>query len=187
MLRRIWRRDVWLARPTQCPRLGGMSPAELGLLPDIGWDSGIAAQWRPTGPPPRPGSMNSSLSTDVRDYPQGRDQPGRERVSRLSPPALRPARPREVVAACHTGRHSAAGFLRELGWRGRPSPVVSLSAYHWGANGCAFEAFAWRDDGAQLTAWRRGRTGVPLVDAGMRQLWAVAGCTTACAWWWPRS
>ena len=34
-----------------------------------------------------------------------------------------------------------------------------------------FEAFAWRDDGAQLTAWRRGQTGVPLVDAGMRQLW----------------
>ena len=41
-----------------------------------------------------------------------------------------------------------------------------------------FEAFAWRDDGAQLTARRRGQTGVPLVDAGMRQLWAVAGCIT---------
>jgi deoxyribodipyrimidine photo-lyase len=35
----------------------------------------------------------------------------------------------------------------------------------------AFEAMPWRDDKAALRAWQRGRTGVPIVDAGMRQLW----------------
>jgi deoxyribodipyrimidine photo-lyase len=36
-----------------------------------------------------------------------------------------------------------------------------------------FERFAWADDSAQLRAWQRGRTGIPIVDAGMRQLWAT--------------
>jgi deoxyribodipyrimidine photo-lyase len=36
----------------------------------------------------------------------------------------------------------------------------------------AFTAFPWREDPAQLRAWQRGRTGIPLVDAGMRELWA---------------
>ena len=36
-----------------------------------------------------------------------------------------------------------------------------------------FAHFDWRDDAAALQAWQRGRTGVPLVDAGMRELWAT--------------
>ncbi len=35
----------------------------------------------------------------------------------------------------------------------------------------AFKAFPWRHDAAMLAAWQRGRTGIPIVDAGMRQLW----------------
>ena len=34
-----------------------------------------------------------------------------------------------------------------------------------------FEAFPWLGDPAMLHAWQRGRTGYPLVDAGMRELW----------------
>ena len=30
---------------------------------------------------------------------------------------------------------------------------------------------AWREDAGMLKAWQKGRTGYPLVDAGMRQLW----------------
>ena len=36
-----------------------------------------------------------------------------------------------------------------------------------------FSAFPWRDDGAGLEAWQQGRTGYPVVDAGMRELWAT--------------
>ena len=111
------RGDDWPARLSGVVLgVGGMSPAELGLLPDIGWDSGIAAHWQPTGPPPRRGSMNSSLSMcgiTAGPRPAG----PRTRVAPVPLPPLRPARPREVVAACHTGRYPAAEFLRELGWR----------------------------------------------------------------------
>ena len=34
-----------------------------------------------------------------------------------------------------------------------------------------FAKFPWRRDSAGLRAWQRGQTGVPIVDAGMRQLW----------------
>jgi len=36
-----------------------------------------------------------------------------------------------------------------------------------------FERFPWREDAEFLRAWQRGQTGVPLVDAGMRQLWTT--------------
>ena len=35
-----------------------------------------------------------------------------------------------------------------------------------------FDAFPWREDESDLGAWQRGETGIPMVDAGMRQLWA---------------
>ena len=151
---------------------GGTSLAELGLLPGIGWDAGIAAQWRPTRAAAE-ARLEEFLATDVRDYPQGRDQPGRERVSRLSPYLhFGQLGPREVAAACSTGRHSAAGFLRELGWREFAHHLLFHFPHTVGAPmDTRFEAFAWRNDGAQLAAWQRGRTGLPLVDAGMRQLW----------------
>lgn len=36
-----------------------------------------------------------------------------------------------------------------------------------------FKDFPWAAEDAQLTAWQRGRTGIPMVDAGMRELWAT--------------
>ncbi|MFO0998584.1 MAG: FAD-binding domain-containing protein, partial [Alphaproteobacteria bacterium] len=66
----------------------------------------------------------------------------------------------------------AAAFRRELGWRefshhllaDRPDLAVRPLRP-------AFEQFPWRRDGRLLAAWQQGRTGYPIVDAGMRQLW----------------
>jgi deoxyribodipyrimidine photo-lyase len=65
-----------------------------------------------------------------------------------------------------------AAFLRELGWREFNQHLL----FHFPAladkniDG-AFDAFPWRDDDDALAAWQRGRTGYPIVDAGMRELW----------------
>jgi deoxyribodipyrimidine photo-lyase len=68
----------------------------------------------------------------------------------------------------------AATFLKEVGWREfayhllfhfPQTPEVPLRA--------EFGRFPWRSDAAQLRAWQRGQTGYPIVDAGMRQLWAT--------------
>ncbi len=71
-------------------------------------------------------------------------------------------------------RRSAGAFLRQLGWREfghhllaafPDTPAHPLQA--------RFAAFPWREDPAALEAWRRGRTGYPIVDAAMRQLWTT--------------
>ena len=69
---------------------------------------------------------------------------------------------------------SAGAFLRQLGWREfghhllRHFPETPERPLHE-----EYERFPWREDQAALQAWRRGLTGYPLVDAGMRQLWTT--------------
>jgi deoxyribodipyrimidine photo-lyase len=71
-------------------------------------------------------------------------------------------------------RRSAGALLRQLGWREfghhllaafPDTPAQPLRA--------RFAVFPWREDPAALEAWRRGRTGYPIVDAAMRQLWTT--------------
>ncbi len=64
--------------------------------------------------------------------------------------------------------------MRQLGWREFAHHIL-LHSPHLPERPLQqhFEAFAWRDDPNGLEAWRRGRTGYPLVDAGMRELWAT--------------
>ena len=66
----------------------------------------------------------------------------------------------------------AEAFLRQLAWREFAHHLL----FHFPATVHAplraeFTDFPWRDDPAALVAWQKGRTGYPLVDAGMRQLW----------------
>jgi deoxyribodipyrimidine photo-lyase len=70
-------------------------------------------------------------------------------------------------------RRNAPKFLSELGWREfnwhilADNPDLATRNYR-----PAYDEFPWSwDRGPELEAWQRGRTGVPLVDAGMRELW----------------
>jgi deoxyribodipyrimidine photo-lyase len=74
-----------------------------------------------------------------------------------------------------TGKaRGAETFLRELGWREFAYHVL----YHFPHTTTQplrteYAAFPWRNERQSLRAWQRGRTGYPLVDAGMRELWAT--------------
>ncbi|NEV80302.1 deoxyribodipyrimidine photo-lyase, partial [Rhodopseudomonas sp. BR0C11] len=63
-------------------------------------------------------------------------------------------------------------FLSELGWREFCRHLLfdhpDLATRNLQP---AFDAFPWHSDEAALSAWQRGRTGYPIVDAGMRELW----------------
>ena len=68
----------------------------------------------------------------------------------------------------------AAKFVSELGWRDFSAhllhhfPTIVDRAFR-----PEYEAMPWRNDPEGLAAWKRGRTGYPLVDGGMRQLWTT--------------
>ncbi|KAF0123986.1 MAG: deoxyribodipyrimidine photo-lyase [Xanthobacteraceae bacterium] len=70
------------------------------------------------------------------------------------------------------GDRDVTKFLAELGWREFSYHLL----FHWPDLAernfqHRFDAFPWRETPALLSAWQRGQTGYPIVDAGMRQLW----------------
>ena len=109
-------------------------------------------------------------------YDDARNLPSVDGTSRLSPHlALGEVSP---AAAWHAiadavGERVAEPWLRELGWRDFSANILDQFPDHADApNRAAFAQFPFREDPAGLRAWEKGETGYPIVDAGMRQLWA---------------
>ena len=167
------------ALPGAPPPAGGESLDALGLYPIAGqpdWASSFEARWQP-GEAGAQARLARFVAGPIGAYDAARNTPGIEGSSALSP-HLRwgEVSPRQVW---HAARAAAAGpgvetFLKEILWREfayhllwhRPEmPARNLRA--------EFDAFPWQPDARLLRAWQRGRTGFPIVDAGMRQLWAT--------------
>jgi len=114
------------------------------------------------------------------NYREGRDRPDNDHTSRLSPHLhFGEIGPRQIVwlleqhqviANAGSGREA---FIRELGWREFSTHLL----YHFPQTPMRnlnpqFDAFPWAHEDAELMRrWQRGETGIPIVDAGMRQLW----------------
>lgn len=164
------------------PRLASLGLDDLALLPSRPyWAGGLDTSWTP-GEAGAEARLARFLDHGLRGYAADRDRPDLEACSRLSPHLrfgeISPFR----VAAAVTERAEAdprlaadaAKFLAEIGWR----EFAHHLAFHFGDLATRnfqprFDAFPWRRDEAFAEAWRRGRTGYPLVDAGMRELWAT--------------
>ena len=140
--------------------------------PQTAWDRGFWEAWSPgeVGAHERLREFLESLD----DYPGARDRPAVDGTSRLSPHLhfgeISPGR--VLHAARERGGAGADKFAAELGWREFAYYVL----HHWPQStrenfNPRFDAMRWREDADGLQAWKEGRTGVPLVDAGMRQLW----------------
>lgn len=153
-----------------------------GLRPTApDWAGELRAAWTP-GEDGARARLADFLDRALRGYREGRDRPDREATSRLSP-HLRfgELSPRTVwhatqarAAADPSLAADAEAFLRELGWRefcchllyeNDDLPETPLRP--------EFVDFPWRRAPLELRAWQRGRTGFPIVDAGMRQLWQM--------------
>lgn len=143
------------------------------------WASGLRDTWEP-GEASAQAKLAAFLETGIAGYSDDRDRPDREGTSKLSP-HLRfgEISPRQIWHAAGfaaAARPRLAGdiekFLSELGWREFCRhllfDVPDLSTRNLQAS---FDAFPWRHDDEALRAWQRGRTGYPIVDAGMRELW----------------
>ena len=156
--------------------------ADLGLLPAVRWYDQMEAAWTP-GEAGAGARLGEFLDRALAGYADGRERPGQAGTSALSPHLhFGEIGPRQVAAAVRAAGladgDGGEAFLRELGWREFAHHLL----YHFPDTpqrplDRKFEAFPWRDpDGeaaAEAAAWRAGRTGVPLVDAAMRQLWAT--------------
>jgi deoxyribodipyrimidine photo-lyase len=117
----------------------------------------------------------------ARRYGEQRNLPSIEGTSRLSPHLhFGEISPTTVWHAVAEAGGSVDVFLGELGWRDYAQNVIlQFPDYAGQSHRERFDAMDWRDpDGdtaaaADLAAWQKGLTGYPIVDAGMRQLWAT--------------
>jgi deoxyribodipyrimidine photo-lyase len=178
-----------LAPPRNIPGVAaakGLSIDALGLLPKIQWDAGIAQTWTP-GEDGAHARLDRFCDEALHDYKLGRDRPDKVLTSLLSPhlhfgeisPVLLQARIQRELAGNHVAGVSGGGeaYERQILWRDFAHHVL----HHFPktpteAMDPRFAGFAWRkprEYAADLRRWQRGQTGVPIVDAGMRQLWTT--------------
>jgi deoxyribodipyrimidine photo-lyase len=142
------------------------------------WSTGLAETWEP-GEKGAADRLADFLDGPVEDYGTGRNIPGTEGTSRLSPHLrfgeVSPFRVWREIRRRHPGNIPAdVGIFRsELGWREfnwhllYHNPDLATRNFR-----PAFDKFQWgRVSRSELAAWQQGKTGYPLVDAGMRQLW----------------
>ena len=141
------------------------------------WAAGLRETWTP-GEHAAHRDLEEFVTERLADYDR-RDEPAVEATSRLSPRLrfgeLSPVQLwHRVNGELSAGaRRNAAKFLSEVGWREFNWSILfhqpDLATRNFRP---AFDAFPWQEpDAASLEAWRTGRTGIPLVDAGMRELW----------------
>ena len=154
----------------------------LRLLPTTGWDGEFRDHWRP-GERGAKVLLRGFLERGLGSYRSGRDRPDGRCTSRLSPHLhFGEIGPRQILweLSGDTRRRREGGkgdgieaFLRELGWREFAHHLLHHFPRTPQANlDVRFDAFPWaRDDGDTVGRWQRGETGIPIVDAGMRQLW----------------
>lgn len=174
--------DLNLATPKTIGLLQHLAKplSALNLLPTTGlvngetWDKMLAPHWSISEKSAHE-KLDLFLKSGIKDYKEGRNFPTKRAVSQLSPylhfGQISPN------AAWHKARGTPESenlncFCSELGWRefghsllyfndGLPTQNLQTKFNH----------FKWRKDAKALRAWQQGKTGVPFVDAGMRELW----------------
>ena len=164
-----------IAAPATWPT--SLSLESLELEPTHDWAGGLRSAWTP-GEIGAQTRIAHFLQTAAANYAEARDVPSVEGTSRMSPHLhFGEISPRQIWHAVRRSGHAGwreSRFITELGWREFShhllfhfphTPQEPLRA--------EFAYFPWRHDAANLSAWQRGRTGYPIVDAGMRELWAT--------------
>ena len=168
-------------KPVAMKSVKTLSLDALNLLPEHDWSEVMNTSWSP-GEAGGKKLLKSFLHKGLDSYDDGRNRPDQQGTSSLSPHLhfgeISPRRVWHAVREATGGKpaKSIVGspevYLREIGWREFANHLL----YHFPHTPNEplrkdYNRFPWVDDPVGLRAWQKGRTGFPIVDAGMQQLW----------------
>jgi deoxyribodipyrimidine photo-lyase len=145
------------------------------LLPKIKWYQSIAENWQP-GEAAAQTQLENFLAEGIDDYKNARDFPALQKTSKLSPylhfGEISPNQIWYAAKQISNNEVNQKAFLSELGWREFSYNLLyyfpELPKTNWRNK---FNNFPWNNNKVTLQAWQTGQTGIPIVDAGMRELW----------------
>jgi deoxyribodipyrimidine photo-lyase len=172
-----------LPAPEQLPNVAAeiksIQLQDLGLLPIQNWDQAMRKHWQ-VGESEAHKKLKLWIKGPISGYPENRNIPGLKGTSQLSPHLhLGEITPRQIwwsiqIDALTQDAKARQTYLSEIGWREFAYQIL----HHFPTTDLQpldsrFEIFPWRQDAIALNAWQSGRTGYPIVDAGMRELWAL--------------
>ncbi|MEE2988547.1 MAG: deoxyribodipyrimidine photo-lyase [Verrucomicrobiota bacterium] len=150
----------------------------LGLLPEKQWYRKFDPHWVVSEAAAKE-RLEKFLSLPVEGYNQARDIPSGDGTSSLSPylhwGLIGPRQVMQGLKAKHDlGREGPQVYAKEIYWREFAYNVL----YHFPKTPSAplhekYADFPWQPDSNILKHWQHGETGYPIVDAGMRQLYAT--------------
>jgi len=147
---------------------------ELDLIPKIRWDHKMICDWE-IGEDAAKRVLDYFLKKGVHHYKTSRDLPAQSSTSTLSPYIhFGEISVRAIWHAMQklTQDINTDCFLSQLGWREFSynlllhNPNLSFENLQ-----SKFDLFPWSNNPEYLSAWQKGQTGIPMVDAGMRELW----------------
>lgn len=147
---------------------------DLGLIKNASWADKFNSIWD-IGEEAAIRQFEKFKANGLSDYKLGRNFPAKSNVSRLSPHLhFGEISPNYIWHNCYnlSGDNNIDTFRSELGWRefsyyllfNNPEmPLKNLKS--------AFDNLPWDTQSNHLQQWQKGQTGIPIVDAGMRELW----------------
>lgn len=160
----------------------GISCEALKLLPKIPWDQNFYTHWKP-GEEQAHLRWKTFLNKTLPSYKDQRDFPSLKGTSSLSPHLhfgeIHPLRmiqdiEKKFGSLDKIRDEHLLQFCKELLWR--EFAYHLLFAFPSLADESmkkVFDHFPWKAKGHGFEAWKKGQTGYPIVDAGMRQLWSI--------------
>jgi deoxyribodipyrimidine photo-lyase len=163
---RVWRAATWRRHDPVPPRIQLPAITDTGQLPAPG--PGVSPDLAPGGEKAGRARFVGWRQGALAGYDEHHDDLAGDQTSRLSA-YLRfgCVSPLEVAIGARD-REGGEEFCRQLAWRDffyqvtAAFPDIARKNYRSGPS--------WHEDAGALAAWREGRTGIPIVDAGMRQL-----------------
>ena len=175
--------------PLSAPKMRGIEGQENSksdclddwqLLPHSpNWAEGFGQYWKP-GEKGADAKWVFFIENKIDRYADGRDRPALNSTSTLSPhlvwgeigPRQLWHQIHELMASNQISSSNGQKFLAQIGWREYSRYLLvhfpEIESQPFNKN---FASFPWADNAKLISAWQRGLTGYPIVDAGMRELW----------------